>query len=126
MVERRAELSRQEYIRNIKFRAKQRRDEFCHTIENVVPKLKKEISDKKEILVTPEDLGKKLELRSTLPPRHPISIFWDARYCLWKDGIYVGTIRKDNKKMRIIRARDPDDKLLTIELWVERQLQKEK
>jgi hypothetical protein len=28
--------------------------------------------------------------------------------------------------MRIIRARDPDDKLLTIELWVERQLQKEK
>jgi hypothetical protein len=103
-------LSEQE-IRDIFERSEQRREKVCRTMEKAVPKLKKEISEKNEILVTPEDLGKKVGLGSFLFPKHPTSVYWDAKYCLWKDGIFVGSIRKDHKSMTIIRARKPEDKL---------------
>jgi transcription initiation factor IIE alpha subunit len=99
-------------IRDIFARDKQRREKVCRTMEKVVSKLKKEISEKNEILVTPEDLGKKLGLVSTL--QHPIAIYHDAQYCLWKHGIYVKGFRPE-KSLRIktilIRTRKPDDEL---------------
>lgn len=111
MVERRSSEQKKQYIHNIMMRIKQKREKVCHTMERAIPKLKKEISEKNEILVAPEDLGKKLGLGFTLSPRHPIAIYWDAKYCLWKDGIYVGTIKKDSKKLRIIRFIKPEDEL---------------
>lgn len=87
-----------------------KREKICHGLEKIVPKLKKEISKKNEILVPLEGLGKKLGL-GALSDRHPITIYWDVRYCLWKDGIYVGSTKKDHKKMIIIRGRKSDDEL---------------
>lgn len=89
----------------------QRREKFCRMIEKSIPELKKEIAEKKEILVAPEDLRKKLGLEVSYI-RHPTSIYWDAKYCLWKDGIVV-TSRKTDGKMTVIRARIPEDELPT-------------
>jgi len=99
----------EEEIRSIFERTEKRREEFCHKIEKSIPGLKNEIAEKKEILVTPEDLGEKLGL-GLLYRRHPTGVYWDAKYCLWKEGIFVTSMRTDGR-MRVIRARRPEDEL---------------
>ena len=98
-------------IRDMSARTEQKREEFCHKIEKAIPKLKKEIADKNTILVKSENLGKKLGLGFSLFPRHPTAIYWDAKYCLWKEGIYVGSMKKDHKKIVLMRTRTSEDKL---------------
>ncbi len=98
----------EEEIRGIFERTEKKREEFCHKIEKSVPGLKKEIAEKKEILVSPEDLGKKLGLGFLDLRRHPTGIYWDAKYCLWKEGMFV-TSRRTDGRTRVIRARKPED-----------------
>lgn len=100
----------EEEAREFFARTERRIEEFCRKIEKSVPKLKKEIAEKREIYVAPEDLGKKLGLGLLDRRRHPTGIYWDAKYCLWKEDIFLTSKRTDGQT-RVIRARMPEDEL---------------
>ena len=94
-------------------RIKKKREEFCSDLKKVVPKLKKEIEEKNTISMGPKDLIGKMGLiyRLKYRSKHPTSIYWNSKYCLWKEGIYVAIRKKDHEKELQMRARTPKDVL---------------
>lgn len=89
------------------------REEFCNDLKKIVPKLKKEIEDKNTISMSPKDLIGKMGLINRLKYRskHTTSIYWNSKYCLWKDGIYVEIRKKDHEKELQMRTITPKDVL---------------
>ncbi len=90
-------------------RIRKKREKFFRDLKKIVPKLKKEIEEKNTISMSPKDLIGKMGLiyRLKYRSRSTTEIYWDSKYCLWKEGIYVD-IRKKELQMR---TRAPNDVL---------------
>jgi hypothetical protein len=86
--------------------------EICDAIEKVVPRLKKEIDEKKMIYVNARDLAK--EMGPKFQDKHPVNFYWGTKFCLWDSGIYVGAKTKDHEPILIMRARTQEDKFFKI------------
>jgi hypothetical protein len=86
--------------------------EFCNAIEKFVPRLKKEIDDKKTISIQARDLAK--EMGPKFQEKHPISFYWGTKFCLWDSGIHVEAKTKDHEPILLMRARTPEDKYYKI------------
>ncbi len=81
---------------------------FCKDLKKIVPELKKEIEMKNIISMTPEDLRHKVDLKYR--SRQIPNIFWDAKYCLWNEGIVIESSKMDHESIVQLRARTPADK----------------
>lgn len=100
------------------------RKEFCSDLKKIVPKLKKEIEEKNTISMSPKDLIGKMGLINRLKYRskHTTSIYWNLKYCLWNEGIYVGIRKKDHEKELQMRTRTSKDVLpTTLKMYYERK-----
>lgn len=100
------------------------REEFCSDLKKIVPKLKKEIEEKNTISMSPKDLIGKMGLINRLKYRskHTTSIYWNSKYCLWNEGIYVNIRKKDHEKELQMRTRTPKDVLPeTLKMYYERK-----
>ena len=86
--------------------------EFCNAIEKVVPRLKKEIEEKKTISIPAKDIAK--EMGPKFQAKHPISFYWGTKVCLWDNGIHVIAKTKDDEPTLLMRARTPEDKFFKI------------
>lgn len=86
-----------------------RRAKFCNELKKIVPKLKKEIEEKNTISMTPEKLRDMMELQYR--SKHPMTIYWDTKYCLWNEGIIVESKKTDHKSIIEMRTRTPEDEL---------------
>lgn len=105
-------------------RVKKRREGFCGDLKKIVPKLKKEIEEKNIISMSPKDLIGKMGLIHKLKyrSRSTTGIYWDSKYCLWNEGIYVNIKKKDHEKELQMRTRTPDDVLPeTLKMYYERK-----
>lgn len=105
-------------------RIKKRREGFCGDLKKIVPKLKKEIEEKNTISMSPKDLIGKMELMHRLKyrSRSTTGIYWDSKYCLWNEGIYVEIRKKDHEKELQMRTRTPGDVLPeTLKMYYERK-----
>ena len=86
--------------------------EFCNAIEKVVPRLKKEIEEKKTISIPAKDLAK--EMGPKFLAKHPTIFYWGTKVCLWDNGIHVEAKTKDHEPTFLIRSRTPKDKYFKI------------
>ena len=105
-------------------RIKKKREEFCSDLKKVVPKLKKEIEEKNTISMGPKDLIGKMGLirRLKYRSRSTTGIYWDSKYCLWNEGIYVEIRKKDHEKELQMRTRTSKDVLPeTLKMYYERK-----
>ena len=83
--------------------------EFCNAIEKFVPRLKKEINEKKTISISARDLAK--EMGPKFQDKHPISFYIGTKVCSWDSGIHVGAKTKDDEPTLLMRYRTKEDKL---------------
>lgn len=85
--------------------------EFCNAIEKVVPKLKKEIEDKKTIYIPARDIAKDIpEFRD----KHILNFYMGTKFCLWDKGIFVMGKTKDHEPIFQMRARTKEDKFFKV------------
>jgi hypothetical protein len=82
--------------------------EFCDAIEKFVPRLKKEIEEKKMIYIPARDLAK--DMGPEFLDKHPVSFYNGTKFCLWNNGIYVGAKTKDHEPTLLMRYRTKEDK----------------
>lgn len=108
------EIEQQEHLvkeREIKFgpeidKFEKKHREYCNAIDKIAPNLQNEINEKNTILMTMEDLAKKMGRKFKTK-----SIYFGAKYCLFDKGIVINSIKKDHEHVVIMRSRTPDDKL---------------